>query len=279
MSRDQLSTALLCAVLVAVGALAWALTLRGAPVVDASALATLPREIDGWRSEDLPIDSVVENALRADFNLQRAYRSSEGGVVWLYLGYYGTGRGGRPEHTPRGCYTGAGWGIPESRVVRADPQGELAMNEYVVERDRERRLVLFWYRSHRRTGMLGGIDQNLDRLAGRLLEGRADGALIRLSTPLRSGETEAARSRLLSFALSLDPLIGERWPTEGPAEETAGAGASLHVAEAAQLLGGGLVDAGAGRGGRAALVAGDPAHGVGRGQAARHLAHHVRRHR
>ena len=60
--------------------------------------------------------------LRADFNLQRAYTGPAGSLIWLYLGYYGTDRGGRPEHTPRGCYTGAGWGIEQARTfdVRGD---------------------------------------------------------------------------------------------------------------------------------------------------------------
>jgi len=213
-SRDQLSTLLLSIGLLAVAALAWGLALRPTPQVDAAELASLPNEIEGWGARDLPLDSVVESALQADFNLQRAYRHPSGGLIWLYVGYYGTGRGGRPEHTPRGCYVGAGWGIEESQVLRAGPEPALSLNEYVVERDGDRRLVFFWYRSHRRTGMLGGLDQNLDRLAGRLLDGRADGALVRLSTPLRPGEQEAARSRLLSFALALDPLLEERWPRE-----------------------------------------------------------------
>lgn len=214
MSRDQLSTLLLSIGLLAVAALAWGLALRPTPQVDAAALASLPSEIAGWGARDLPLDSVVESVLQADFNLQRAYRHPSGGLIWLYVGYYGTGRGGRPEHTPRGCYVGAGWGIEESRVLHAGPERALSLNEYVVERGGDRRLVFFWYRSHRRTGMLGGLDQNLDRLAGRLLDGRADGALVRLSTPLRPGEQEAARSRLLSFALALDPLLAERWPRE-----------------------------------------------------------------
>ena len=214
MNRDSLATLLLSIGLLAVAGLAWALALRPTPEVDAAALASLPSEIAGWDAQDIPLDSVVESVLRADFNLQRAYRHPRGGVIWLYVGYYGTGRGGRPEHTPRGCYVGAGWGIEESRVIRAGPDHALSINEYVVERDGSRRLVFFWYRSHRRTGMLGGLDQNLDRLAGRLLDGRADGALVRVSTPLRPGQEEAARSRLLSFALALDPLLEERWPRE-----------------------------------------------------------------
>ena len=215
------------------GGLAWWLQLQPALHADGSPLSQLPRQIGAWQSVDLPIGSTVEAVLRADFNLQRAYTDPAGptrSTIWLYIGYYGTARGGRPEHTPRGCYTGAGWGIAASGVVDIAASAEagsgsgagtgsrLRANEYRVERERERRLVLFWYRSHRQTGLLGGFDQNWDRLVGRLLDGRADGALVRISTAIvgegdGGGET-AARSRLTAFAAMLDPLLAEHWPIE-----------------------------------------------------------------
>ena len=88
-----------------------------------------------------------------------------------------------------------------------------------MERDGERQLVHFWYRSHRRTGLLGGLDQNLDRLLGRLLDGRADGALIRLSTPLGDGDEVTARGRRLAFAAAFDPLLAAHWPSEAPVQD------------------------------------------------------------
>ena len=108
----------------------------------------------------------MANVLEADLNLQRAYVHPAGELIWLYIGYYGTRRGGRPEHNPSGCYTGAGWGIEATRQIDVTPEQGLRVNEYRVERAGERRLVHFWYRSHRRTGMLGGLDQNIDRTIG-----------------------------------------------------------------------------------------------------------------
>ncbi|MBW2493943.1 MAG: EpsI family protein [Deltaproteobacteria bacterium] len=216
MNSSNLVTAILVLVLLAVGGFAWSLQVQPALEIDASALSTLPMEIDVYEGEDVPVESTVESVLRADFNLQRSYYAA-GSLVWLYVGYYGTTRGGRPEHTPRGCYTGAGWGIESARTLRVIPDGDLRVNEYVVEREGERRLVHFWFRSVRKTGMLGGWDQNIDRLIGRLTSGRADGALIRISTPLVGDDEVSARGRLLGFASVLDPLIAERWPTESEA--------------------------------------------------------------
>jgi EpsI family protein len=152
--------------------------------------------------------------LRADFNLQRAYATRRGDIVWLYVGYYGTERGGRPEHTPRGCYTGAGWGIESSRTIDITPDRSLRANEYLVTRDGKQRLVHFWFRSHRRTGLLGGFDQNVDRMLGRLIYGRVDGMLVRVSTPIEHGDAVSARGRLISFASRVDPLLADHWPVE-----------------------------------------------------------------
>lgn len=216
---DRIATPLLCLALAAVGAFAWWLQLRPELRVRAGELSTLPERIGDWRGETIPLDGAVESVLDADANVQRAYTHAvTGDLVWLYVGYYGTARGGRPEHTPRGCYTGAGWAIEATRTLAVPGSERLRVNEYRVAREGRERLVHFWYRSHRRTGMVGGLDQNLDRIAGRLLHGRADGALIRLSTPLPDGDVPAARSRLQALAAAVDPLIAERWPEERPVE-------------------------------------------------------------
>ncbi len=226
-NRESLATALIAVALVCTGALGWWLQLRPELVADPASLATLPTRLGDWRGEAIPLEAGVESVLRADANVQRAYRHDvTRELVWLYVGYYGTARGGRPEHTPRGCYTGAGWAILDSQTLEGSStapaeEGDPAsprVHEYRVGREGEERLVHFWYRSHRRTGMVGGLDQNLDRLAGRLFDGRADGALIRLSTPLDDpDELDAARRRLQNLAGVLDDQIAARWPDERPA--------------------------------------------------------------
>jgi len=210
--------ALACLVLVAVGALGWWLQLRPPLRVDAAPLRALPAAIDGWEARDVPLADSVEDELRADFNVQRVYEHPSGAQIVLYVGYYGTERGGRPEHVPHACYTGAGWGVEDARAIVADSAAKRRVNEFVAVRAGDRRLVHYWYRSHRRSGILGGIDQNLDRLVGRLVDGRADGALVRLSASLDALDPVEARSRLLAFGAALEPLLEAHWPRERPSE-------------------------------------------------------------
>ncbi len=208
---DRLATALLVVALVASGSVAWWFQLRPDLDYDADALAELPLELGGWHGEAIPIESAVENMLRADFNLQRAYTRAEDDLVWLYVGYYGTERGGRPEHTPEICYPAGGWEIVEKGVLY---EGAISANEYVVHNDGSVRLVHFWYQSSRSSGLLGTWDVSVDQLSSRLATGRADGALVRLSTPLERDELDGARERLTAFAAALAPELAKRWPVE-----------------------------------------------------------------
>ncbi len=213
---ERLQTAFLCALLLCVGTAAWAFELRSPLSVDVSSLRLLPYEIAGFHGHDDPLDRDVARILEADFNLQRTYSDSAPDPIWLYLGYYGTERGGATPHTPDACYPAAGWTIDEStRRVLAVAAG-LSVNEIQVVRGGSRRLVHYWFRSHRSTGILGGLGQGVDRLVGRLLYGRADGGFVRVSTPIEIAGEEYARARLATFVGAADPLLGAHWPNERP---------------------------------------------------------------
>ena len=217
MSRDRIATGALLIAMIGVAAVTWWLQLRPDLEVDAQQLEAVPLQLDDWRGRALPLESGVERILRADINLQRVYETRyTNEIVWLYVGYYSTGRGGRPEHTPGVCYPSAGWEIEQSRRWTVDPARGLETNEYVVAKDGERQLVHFWYRTARSDGLLGVWSLSLDQLASRLSTGRADGALVRLSTPLVAGEIDAARQRLLALRRPLDAELAARWPSERP---------------------------------------------------------------
>ena len=214
-NNDRWLTTGLALVVLATGAISWGVYLGDSLQVRAETLAEIPIQIDRWEGEEVEVETGVAEMLDADFNVQRAYFHPVGGLVWLYVGYYGTERGGRPEHTPWACYPSNGWEIVRKEVIELDSASGFKANEIVVERDGELRLVHFWYQSYRREGMLGDFDQAVERLRNRVIDGRADGSLVRLSTPIGGPETESgARIRLKQFAHLLVPLLREHWPEE-----------------------------------------------------------------
>jgi EpsI family protein len=214
--------AIMLILVVAGCAIAW-LQFRTAVEFDPGSINEISLTLDRWQGQDIPLSEGVERMLRADSQLQRRYVSPDTDWVWLYVGYYGTERGGRPEHTPWVCYPSAGWVILSA--IETSPGGHSSdasadrLNELVVEQGGERRLVHFWYQTHRTRSIATETGLTIDHVLGRLsASGRADGALVRLSTPIDRGGLESARDRLRDFAAVLEPQLLEHWPGQQKAE-------------------------------------------------------------
>lgn len=84
-----------------VGGLAWWLAARPVLAVDTDPLAQLPSQLGRWTAQNIALEPAVEEELRADFNVQRVYSTPGEVPIVLYVGDYGTQRGGRPEQTAR----------------------------------------------------------------------------------------------------------------------------------------------------------------------------------
>jgi EpsI family protein len=211
---ERLGTLLVVAALVVAGGLAWWLELRSPLAPTPASLGRIPLGIGSFEGSDLPVGATVESILKADYHLQRVYEHVHGDLVWVYVGYYGTNKGGTPEHPPRVCYTAHGWEILDTRAVPRSVDGGDDATEYLVELEGQRRLVLYWYRSFRAYNLRSIFELRVDHVIGQLTEGRADGALVRLSTPISDGDRIAARNRLLHFAAMLEGELETAWPEE-----------------------------------------------------------------
>ena len=196
------------------GIASWWLLLRPAVEHDAAVFDALPTELNGWRSVDLAIDEAVSDMLAADHNVQRAYLHPLGYQIFVYVGYYGTERGGTPEHTPDICYPAQGWQIVESMIQRAGGQGGFDLREFVVEQAGERRLVHYWYRTGSQSGLTSVVGLRLRHVVDRMTENRGDGALVRLSTPLDSSNIASARTRLFSMDRVVEEALQGLWPND-----------------------------------------------------------------
>ncbi len=234
--------------LVIAGTIAFPIAWGSDVVVARVNLDHLPRQILGLEGRDDRFDESVYRVLNADYHLLREYRSGAHPAVWLYIGYYGTAKGGRPSHVPQACYTGQGFSIVEwtkvpvlsrvegrtlspepsrpvpsrvegrarpepSRLVPSQVAGRV--NKMHVRRGNEHQLVLFWHQS-RDTVLADGIEQNLHRLKNRLLYNRDDGAFVRLSTSMSPDDEAEALALLQNFAGELLRLLPAYWPEERP---------------------------------------------------------------
>jgi EpsI family protein len=103
-------------------------------------------------------------------------------------------------HSPTDCLPAAGWEIASLTQVGVEPQGRdgFIVNRAVIRKGLEQMLVYYWYEQQgQRTA--SSYYAKLLLTWSKLADGRSDGALVRLITPIREGEAiTAAEGRLRS---------------------------------------------------------------------------------
>ncbi len=194
---------------------------RGVPAVIAFNLEKIPMELDGFNGQRDLFPQRVYDALNADENVYRHYRSAQGDQVDLYIGYYGTAKGGRTGHNPYGCLPGAGWGIiiseklPLDSVDQPNDKKKKIFINHILARQGDKFVNMFyWYQTRGNRIIDSGIQQNIDRFLSRLLDNRNDGAFVQISTFSKEDTIESARELGRSFAVKIMTLLPSYWPIE-----------------------------------------------------------------
>jgi EpsI family protein len=212
-SSFRVSLAVLLSALLAVTALA----LRPAPKIISHDLERLPLEVDGYSGTNDSFDPEVVRVLNADISIHRHYRSPKGERVDLYVGYYGTAKGGRSGHHPLACLPGAGWGIIDAAKIELRPPGfssAVTVNRLTAAKNDECQILVTWYQSGGNRVADNGFKQNLLRFAGKIVRNRNDGAFVQVSTLSRRNAPAEAEARVKRFAETTTALLARFWPVE-----------------------------------------------------------------
>jgi len=183
-----------------------------------------PMAVEEWRCpERSRMDEETLEILGATDYLVCDYYDTEADdpmPVNLYLGYHATqvrdyGEEGdkvNSIHPPEHCLPGSGWDVIDSRLVPVE-SGELSgtAKRLVIAKGEHRQLVYFWYQSRGRI-----ISRNHEviffKFLDRALQGRSDGALVRLTTPILRGDDETADRTLRDFAAAVTPHFAGHLP-------------------------------------------------------------------
>lgn len=187
-------------------------------VLPSRPLSEVPVTFGSRTATDISLDSEVLEVLgKGDF-LNRLYMpdpaapSTDGGSrspIGLFIGYFPTQRTGQSIHSPQNCLPGAGWTFLSSGVTEfTDSTGkQYKVGDYLITDGRSTQQVLYWYQMHGRT-IANDYKAKLYTLADSIRYGRTDAALVRIITPLGTGEDRAeARNRAVTFAEQIAPLL------------------------------------------------------------------------
>jgi EpsI family protein len=173
-------------------------------------LSTLPATMGAWHAvSDDVLSQPIRHVLHADDTLARTYQAFPGTQVQLFIAYYKTQRAGERMHSPRNCLPGSGWEPISISLINVDVGGGRVetLNRYLVSKEDKRLLVVYWYQEHTRwiaNEYRGKLYLTWDSIR----KGSRDGALVRVSVPLRQGvdEDEATRT-IAQFIQSSTPEI------------------------------------------------------------------------
>ncbi len=97
-------------------------------------------------------------------------------------------------HSPKNCLPGGGWEpLASQTAIISTASGAATVNRYLLQRDDQQVLVLYWYQGR------GRIQSNeylvkWDLLRDSALRQRSDEALVRIVVPVTKSEEEAFRT-------------------------------------------------------------------------------------
>ncbi|MGH9540755.1 MAG: exosortase C-terminal domain/associated protein EpsI [Terriglobales bacterium] len=176
-------------------------------------LRDFPAVLGPWQGQNDPLPERIVRAVGVSDYLSRVYWHAQS-PVQLYIGYYRSQRTGDTIHSPKNCLPGAGWAPVRSDdlAIPVDAARPIVVNEYLVEKGLARDLVLYWYQARGRA-VASEYWAKLWMIEGALRQDRTDGALVRVWTPVASGETIAAsRARAVAFTQLLYPQLSHFIP-------------------------------------------------------------------
>lgn len=190
---------------------------RGEPEVVKTNLENLPMHIAGYEGEKDRFPQGVYDTLDADLHLYRHYYAGDGTRLSLYLGYYGTAKGGRTSHNPYGCLPGSGWGIIETDSIRIYPSyypKGVDVNFVLAGKDGVNNVMLHWYHAAGTKVLSSGLQQNIERFMGRVFKNRNDGAYVQVNSLASDEEIPIIKDKARIFVGEIMELLPKYWPEE-----------------------------------------------------------------
>ncbi len=164
-----------------------------------------PPEIAGWSGTRSALSANVEFTLGADDYISASFfHPGERAPVDFFSAYYRDQNRDRGNiHSPEVCLPNDGWTIENLSAVTLSLDTKafrtVQVNRAVISRGPVRHIALYWFEGRGRSMSDAVLWQTWTKIDLFRL-GRADGAMVRVVTPLLADETEeAAEERLLRF--------------------------------------------------------------------------------
>lgn len=172
----------------------------------------VPYRLGSWEARNVSFNPLY-GADPAESTLLRVYQGQGVSPIIVYAGFHTDLPTTLDYHTPSICYPAQGWN------VLSENQGEVGsfrgnpvrVQEILVEKQGEQRLVTWWYHAGSRP-FEKRIRQVYKMIGMALLTGRTDGTIVRVETPLTPKGEQAARDTIREFSELFLPTLDRALP-------------------------------------------------------------------
>lgn len=166
----------------------------------------IPLDIKEWHGEDVVLDEQVYSILETRAIIHRNY-SNNGHNVFLSIVYY-------PEtkvdfHAPEACLGGQGQKTKKQfKKISINYNGKIkiGLNELLQTNNDNTTLVYYFYKAGDFVGE-SYIKLRFSLTLNKFFNNKKSGALIRISTPIVNGNSDAASEEIVRFIEELYPYI------------------------------------------------------------------------
>ncbi len=187
------------------------------PALARPPLASFPMRFGEWAGQAAPpLDSTVLSVLGVDDHINRFY-IHENRLAHLYVGYYNSQRDGDTIHSPMNCLPGAGWlPVATGRIdIAAGGPTPAHVNRYIIQKGRERQVVLYWYQSQGRV-VASDYWSKAYLVLDSIRRHRTDAALVRVIVPYEATDRSpegSAEAAAVDFVKAIFPTLGTYIPS------------------------------------------------------------------
>jgi len=200
--------------ILAAGLLVLQLRSTGEAVPVRKPLDSFPATVREWQGRSGVIfgPPILDKLKLTDY-VMRDYVDAAGRGLNLYIGYWDNQGRGAGIHSPKHCLPGAGWEPVEASLLTI-PVGPayppITVNRYLVQKNREQQVVLYWYQSQARA-IAGEVPARITMVKNSLVRNRTDGAIVRVMSPVYGSPRETS-DRLVAYVQAMYPVLSEYLP-------------------------------------------------------------------
>ena len=186
---------------------------RGAAAIQRDSFAVFPRTLGEWKQAGPRefLDPNIEQALAADdYHQVSLTKPGATSSVNLFMAWY-QDQSKDGVHSPEVCLPGGGWEIAwlERTDITAEMQSDtpFAINRAIIQKGETRMMVFYWFEQKGRR-VAWDFAAKYWLMVDGIRTGRTDGALVRLTTLIPPGDTDAAaEARLREVMVAMqEPL-------------------------------------------------------------------------